>query len=300
MANLLPQFLVVGAAKSGTTSLFHYLNQHPDIFIPPRKECRFFSQMPGNFIGGEAAAFQNDVIKTIEEYEVLFAGNESKIKGDISNDYLFYYKKSVRNIKKYLDDDVKIIIVLRNPVDRAYSNYLHAVRLLSEPLSFEQAIVYEPYRKKMNYAWPFLYVEAGMYYQQVKHYVTNFSHVKIFMYEDLAKKTFLTELFDFLGVDGVQLDIFCKHNVSTIPKHLWLSKFLLSMSKSKLNRSLLPVKLKQCVSGALEIVNPCKPPQLQKETRVYLQTVFKNDIENLQQLIKRDLSVWIGGEQDVL
>ncbi|MDL1983371.1 MAG: sulfotransferase domain-containing protein [Deltaproteobacteria bacterium] len=191
---------------------------------------------------------------------------------------------------------MKIIIVLRNPVDRAYSNYLHAVRLLSEPLSFEQAIVYEPYRKKMNYAWPFLYVEAGMYYQPVKHYVTSFSHVKIFMYEDLAKETFLTELFDFLEVDRVQLDIFCKHNVSTIPKHPWLSKFLLSMSKSKLNRLLLPIKLKQCVGGALEIVNTCKPPQLQKETRLYLQTVFKNDMESLQQLIKRDISAWINGE----
>jgi len=113
---------------------------------------------------------------------------------------------------------VKIIIILRNPADRAYSNYLHAVRLLSEPLRFEQAILYESYRKKMNYAWPFLYVEAGMYYQQVKHYVTNFSHVKIFLYEDLAQETFLAELFDFLGVDKIQLDISRKYNVSTIPK----------------------------------------------------------------------------------
>jgi len=70
-----PNFLIVGAAKSGTTSLFHYLNQHPDVFIPRRKECRFFSQMPGNFIGGEAACFQNNVIKTINEYEMLFTGN---------------------------------------------------------------------------------------------------------------------------------------------------------------------------------------------------------------------------------
>lgn len=295
--NLLPQFLVVGAAKSGTTSLFHYLNQHPNIFIPSRKECRFFSQMPGNFIGGEAAAFQNDVIRTVDEYIALFTGNELKIKGDISNDYLFYYKESVRNIKKYLsDNDVKIIIILRNPIDRAYSNYLHAVRLLSEPLSFEQAIVHEQYRKKMNYAWPFLYVEVGMYYQQVKHYVTNFSHVKLFLYEDLAKKTFLTELFNFLEVDRVQLDISCKHNVSTIPKYPWFSKFLLSMSKSKINRSLLPIKLKHSVRSALEIINTCKPPQLQKQTRLYLQRVFKNDIERLQQLIKRDLSAWINEE----
>ena len=252
--------------------------------------------MQGNFIGGEAAAFQNDVIKTINEYEMLFAGNELRIKGDISNDYLFYYKKSVRNIKKYLDDDVKIIIVLRNPIDRAYSNYLHGVRLLSEPLSFEQAIICEPYRKKANYAWPFLYVETGMYYQQVKHYVTNFSHVKIFIYEDLARETFLAELFDFLGVDRIRLDISCKYNVSTIPKYPWLSKFLLSISKSKINRSLLPIKLKKCVSGVLEMVNTYAAPQLEEESKLYLQTVFNNDIERLQQLIKRDLSAWISGE----
>jgi len=293
--SLLPQFLLVGAAKSGTTSLFHYLNQHPDIFIPPRKECRFFSQMPRNFVGGEVAAFQNDVIKTIDEYRALFVGNRSKVKGDISNDYLFYYKESVGNIKKYLSvNNLKIIIILRNPTDRAYSNYLHAVRLLSEPLSFEQAIVYEPYRKKMNYAWPFLYVETGMYYQQVKHYLANFSQVKIFMYEELAKETFLTELFNFLEVDRVRLDISCKHNIATIPKHLWFSKFLTGVSRSKINK-LLSVKLKKCFRNALEVVNTSMPPQLREETRLYLQTVFENDIKKLQQLIKSDLSAWING-----
>jgi len=76
----------------------------------------------------------------------------------------------------------------------------------------------------------------------------------------------------------------------------WLSKLLFSMSKPKINRLLLPPKLKGYIRGALENFNTYKPPQLQKEVRLYLQTVFKHDMERLQLLIKRDLSVWINGK----
>ena len=113
MENHLPNFLILGAVKSGTTSLFYYLNQHPDIFIPPRKEGRFFSQMPGNF-EGPGADYQNDVIQTIGDYRKLYSGTENvTARGDISNDYLFYYQRSIENIKIYLGEGVKIIIVLR-------------------------------------------------------------------------------------------------------------------------------------------------------------------------------------------
>jgi len=101
----LPNFLIAGVAKSGTTFIYHYLKQHPDIFISPRKECRFFSQMGGDFVG-PGSEYPNDIIKGIEDYVKLFEGvkNEKAI-GDISNDYLYFYKnpeKEVRKICKFL------------------------------------------------------------------------------------------------------------------------------------------------------------------------------------------------------
>ena len=135
-----PNFLVVGAAKSGTTSLFNYLTQHSDIYIPEVKECRFFSQLPKNYKGLGAEFFPNSGITDERVYFNLFSGHEDKVCGDMSNDYLYYYEKSIKNIKKYLGNEIKIVIVLRNPIDRAYSNYMHHIRDGWENISFEQAL----------------------------------------------------------------------------------------------------------------------------------------------------------------
>ena len=95
----LPEFIVVGAAKSGTTTVYETLIEHERVFIPEIKECRFFSQMPTKFKGGLAARFQNDGPRTLEEYLKLFKFKEGLIKGDISNDYFYYYKNTIKNIK---------------------------------------------------------------------------------------------------------------------------------------------------------------------------------------------------------
>ena len=90
-----PNFLVVGAAKSGTTSLFNYLIQHSDIYIPAVKECRFFSQLPKNFKGLGAEFFPNSGLTDERDYFKLFSGHETRVCGDISNDYLYYYEKRI-------------------------------------------------------------------------------------------------------------------------------------------------------------------------------------------------------------
>ena len=94
-SNNKPNFLVVGSAKSGTTSLFNYLTQHSDIYIPEVKECRFFSQLPKNYKGLGAEFFPNSGITDERDYFELFSGHEDKVCGDISNDYLYYYEKSI-------------------------------------------------------------------------------------------------------------------------------------------------------------------------------------------------------------
>ena len=89
---------MVGAAKSGTTSLFNYLTKHSDIYIPEVKECRFFSQLPKNYKGLGAEFFANNGITDERDYFKLFSGHENKVCGDISNDYLYYYENSIQNI----------------------------------------------------------------------------------------------------------------------------------------------------------------------------------------------------------
>ena len=127
----MPNFLIVGAAKSGTTSLYAYLKQHPDIFMPEWKELSFFS-------GDEYTPLHK--VKKPRYYRTVFAGakNESAI-GEASTSYL-YDQTAAAAIKAKLGN-IKIIIVLRDPVSMSYSLYSHQVRKEGETAdSFEEAL----------------------------------------------------------------------------------------------------------------------------------------------------------------
>ncbi len=289
-----PDFLVVGSAKSGTTSLFNYLNEHPEIYIPEVKECRFFSQLPKNFKGLGAEFFPNSGITDENEYFSLFDGHENQVCGDISNDYLYYYKTSIENIKKYLGDKVKIIIILRNPIDRAYSNFLHHVREGWEDCSFEEALIKETWRMKNNWAWSYHYVAVGMYYKQVQAYLENFENVKIFLFEDLNdKRLFLKEIYDFLEVENIDVATDKVFNASGYPK----SKLIHSVFHKKsiirrIGRTFVPEKYRDKILNAIKNKNIKKIP-MKIETREYLKEIFRDEIEKLSGLLNKDLSNWL-------
>jgi len=286
-------FLVVGAAKSGTTSLFHYLNQHPNIYIPEVKECRFFSQLPKNFKGLGAEFFPNSGITDENEYFSLFKGYEDKVCGDISNDYLYYYKESIKNIKKYLGDNVKIIIILRNPIDRAYSNYMHHIRDGWEDCSFEEALIKEPWRIKNNWAWSYHYINVGMYYEQVKAYLDNFSNVKIYLFEDLKKEDFYSDLFNFIGVKPMTIRKDKIYNISGVPKNKLLQKFIKEKIFFKeLVKPLISPHLRKEIVYRIEKYN-LKKMSMKEETREYLKNLYKKEILNLSHLLNKDLTYWL-------
>ena len=293
------KFLIVGAAKSGTTSLFNYLNQHPNIYIPDVKECRFFSNLPKNFKGLGAEFFVNSGITDEKEYFGLFKGNEDKVCGDISNDYLYYYEKSVENIKKYLGNEVEIVIILRNPIDRAYSNYMHHIRDGWEDVSFEQALDDEEKRIADNWGWSYHYVKTGMYFNQVRAYLDNFKNVKIYLFEELKEKDILLEdLYKYLGVEfQEELKIDKEYNVSGYPKSKFVHNFFNKDStfKSFLKstvKMLLPNEIIRKIVSNIKNKNLEKLP-MKKKTKEKLKEVFRDDINKLSELISRDLSHWL-------
>lgn len=296
-----PNFLIVGAAKTGTTSLFHYLNEHPDIFIPERKECRFFSEMPGNF-NGIGADYQNDVVKSFEDYQKLFEpGASKKSRGDISNDYLYYYNKSIKNIKKYLGDDVKIIITLRNPVERAYSNYLHHVNSGWEKLTFEEALIAETSRRKENWAWPWFYQDTGLYFYQVKAYLDNFQNVKIFLYEDILNtRKFLTDIYTFLLVEpNIIVNTEKVYHKAGKPIFGTLQNLIkldhpIKRTFSPIVKGVLSPEMRDKIKGSILALNQRHQKKaLNNYTRLFLVEQFKDNVEKLEKLIERDLSSWV-------
>ncbi len=295
-----PQFIVAGTARAGTTSLNSYLIQHPEIFLPSVKEPCFFT------FAGESIDYKNGkfafAITSIDDYSKLFKrALTTQITGDISTPYLYKYQKTIRNLKKLHNDysAIKVIIVLRNPVDRAYSQYLWKVRDGREPLSFEEAIEMEAQRMKENYSFDYFYVDRGMYFEQVNAYIENFNSVKIILFEDLKNHTAetLVAICDFLCVD--KDFIFVKRteqNASFLPKSTLLNKLLTIESKTKFRiMKLIPEQVKTTIKEQFMRLNSStdKNPEMKMETRRKLIDIYRGDLVKLQKLIGRDLSAWM-------
>jgi len=230
---VLPNFLVVGAARAGTTSLYYYLKQHPEIFMSRIKEPRFifaqFTRFPTNGIGDE----RSNVVRDLHDYCLLFkeSSGENAI-GEASPDNLYPYKDAIPTIKRFLGDP-KIVIMLRNPTERAFSAYMFLVRDRREFLSFEEALDQEDKRIREGWAPIWFYRKAGFYYDSVKAYSRDFSNVKACLFDDLEKdpSSLVQELYGFLGVDPAFVpNTSTRYNVSGNPKSRMLNDFFIKRS----------------------------------------------------------------------
>ena len=211
----MPNFLIVGAAKAGTTSLYEYLRQHPEIFMPLWKELSFF-------IGDPFGPLHK--VKRPQYYDKVFAQakNQTAV-GEASTSYL--YDEAAPGIIKEKLGSIKILIILRDPVAMSYSLYNHQVRREGETIeSFEAALDAEARRKndpdfKKNCSgWHanYYYYQRGLYFQQVKRYIDTFGkdNVKIILFDELADDPVreVQQIFRFLGVDDTFVPVIKVHN----------------------------------------------------------------------------------------
>jgi hypothetical protein len=295
----MPNFLIIGANKAGTTSLYHYLKQHPQIYMSPVKEPMFFKLMgkqldtskPGCEITLKYA------VNNINDYSALFNDvSDEKAIGEASTAYL-HNPYCAELIKKYIPD-VKIIVVLRNPVERAYSNYLMYVRWGLETLDFEEAVREEEPRMRNDYPQGWQYIKLGFYYEPLKFYFDMFnrSQIKVFLYEDFCKDSvgMMQDIFHFLDVDESFVpDTSQRHNVYVLPKNN-RANFLINLLKpiKRVLKMFFPLEFLRYVAYPIKKRIYTKP-KLPAEMRGKLVEVYKQDILNLQELIDRDLLNWL-------
>ncbi|MEM8777528.1 MAG: sulfotransferase [Cyanobacteria bacterium P01_G01_bin.49] len=299
----LPNFLIIGAPKAGTSSLYAYLNQHPEIYMSPIKEPHFFmlNDEKANFQGpGDQVRFKLSVHQ-LEEYKKLFEGSKNEIAiGEASTTYLGSNTAPER-IKYYIPD-VKLIAILRNPVDAAYASFMHLVRDGDESLKdFELALQAEEKRLKMNWDPLWHYTRRGFYYLQVNRYFETFNRdqIKIYIYEDFKKNPnfILKDIFQFLNVnENFLIDMSKKYNISGIPKSRVLNSILLKDNKFKSAAKLLfPRGVRKSASNQIKLwnMNNLRKPKMSEESRIYLTHLFREDLLRLQDLIQQDISVWL-------
>jgi len=297
----LPDFLIVGAAKSGTTALHYYLKQHPKIFMPKQKELWLFSFLD---LDPTEAVMPKKAVYRLDDYANHFKeAREDQILGEACPIYLYAYEDSIRNIKKVYGEDysaLKIIIILRNPAERTWSHFMMNKRDGSEYLKdiTDFLKTNDNLRSKNLFRRGIFaadYIGFGMYYKQVKYYMDEFDKVKIFLYEDLCKDALevTKEIFRFIGVDySFVPDTETKYNISghirfkslnaLIHRKCWLKGFL----KLLLPFDIRAIKFKV---SAKNIQKQEMPIGIKREL---IKRYYEDDIRKLQTLIKRDLSSW--------
>lgn len=293
-----PNFIIAGVARCGTTSLFHYLEQHPEIGMSRIKEPKYFSsldlELPQNGIGDETVF--SKVILNEDNYDDLFLGLENfKTVGEGSSDCFYYHKTVIPRIKKKLGD-VKVILCLRNPTERAFSAYNNLIRDSREYLDFRDGLNAEEKRIAENWDWMWYYKNGGLYSEAVKHFQREFSNVKIVFFEDLESKPqkVLTDLCKFLDVNpNFPIDYSTRYSHSGKPKSKIVS--LLTSRKNPFIFYLREISLKLIPRKYLENVaaSMFEKDSLDVELESELKSFFSKDIKELEVLTGRDLTNWL-------
>lgn len=273
----LPNFLIVGAPKAGTTTLYEHFRSHPGIFMPRLKEPRFFCH------DGRGDRLKYPV-QSREEYEALFAeAGEAKAIGEATVHYLRHPQAAAR-IHEMLPE-ARIIVSLRDPVDRSYSAFQMNQRnhAANADRSFVEAIRSDP-------------VLQDTYHEHLGRYFALFprERIAVILLEDLEKRPgpTLAGLFGFLGVDpGFAPDLGKVANPGGEPRSRLLHGLLSDRRLIAASRRLLPEAVVAPLK-ALRARNLEKPPLRPADRRVALD-FFRDDIERTQDLIGRDLSHWM-------
>ena len=305
---MLPNFLIVGAAKSGTTSVYEYLNDHPQVYMSPVKEPYFFSfvdKVP-DFQGPfDEKTNKEEIITSRAEYERLYDGvtNETAI-GESSNAYL-YLEGTAESIKK-LVLDCKIVIILRDPVSRAFSHFLQHKMLGTEMLDFEEAIEKEDERKQKNWRWHYRYIDQGRDYWQVKRYLDVFGgeKVRVYLFDDLVgePEQMMINLSEFLRIDPefYRNYDFRRFNKPGLPKNQAMHHLIRHQNPvRKIAHVLTPLFLRRWVVALIEKSNYKydDKPTLDPGTRMKLKCLFESDIKKTAELIGRNLNMWLPEKQ---
>lgn len=271
-----PTFFVVGAAKAGTSSLYFHLQKHPQIFLPTNKEPRYFTPQVKESV-------------SLEEYGRLYRdAGKYAASGDLSANYLLF-----EDVPQKIHDvcpAAKIIIMMRDPVARSFSDFSFAQTLGIEPeTSFMKAI--QRYEDRSSKEWYLsrYYIEQGMYYASVRRYQETFGRdqVLVLLFEDLSRnpQEMFCQIATHIGVDsGVfqALDLTEPYNQYRMPKARGLVNFVRALSLQKL----IPDSFLQRVRP---LFFDTKKPRLDDESRQLLQTMYEPDVARMEDLLGRKL-----------
>ncbi len=292
----LPNFFILGAPKCGTTAVAKVISTHPDIFVPPEKEVRYFS---------DDSLYQQGTAYLAERFSAAAAAN---IRCDASPQYIYNKKVMDRMIDLYGEElaDLRFMVMLRDPVDRAYSAYWMAVRYGWEERSFDEAVeqnlkvgTEQKYQADGQFNIH-SYIEAGMYFKQIEPWLKKVpeARLKIYTQEVLQQQpdVFYQQLSKYLGVELIgHVDTNMKVNQASMPR----SKTIMKMTDEKsilkeIIKPFIPQNLRYRLRRSISDKNlkPTRYEPMSKKTRDLLVSVYRDDVDRLRSAIDIDLELW--------
>jgi hypothetical protein len=291
---MLPNFFVIGAYKSGTTSLYQYLSQHPQVFVPRVKEPNYFAFAAAGQ-DGNTPAFRKSV-RTRAEYESLYEeATHFAAVGDVSPEYMTS-PIAAQMIRQNVPH-AKLIAILRNPVERAYSDYLMYRRDGIEQLTdFAKALEMQAERASKSDPTGY-YISTGFYGEQLARYYEIFpaAQIKVFLMDELQSKgpRTLSQMFGFLGVDPafVPTDLTIYNRSGVASNYLLNRLFQYRSVIAPLARRLVPGAWRARVRQGLE-ARLNKPP-LQPAIREFLVETYRTDVRLLERLTGLSCRHWL-------
>ena len=295
----MPNLFVVGAAKAGTTALYDYLAQHPQVFLSRVKEPMFFSR--DEYYARGLDWYEHFYFRGAEKYPV---------RAEATPHYLYWSEKVAPRIKEaYGERPVKFIVSFRDPVSRAYSWYWNMVREGREELDFDEALRVEERRLEQNRnelyqlgSMVYGYSAGSRYASLLQPYLELFSAEDFFFVfqDDLKSRVNETcaNIFEFLGIESSTLINTSNSNPAAMPRSRLLHKTLRQRSLLKeFVKPFMPGRVRHRLKSKVMQVNlkeiPYVPldPQLAHELRLS----YRTEIEKLEKITGRDLSSWKAG-----
>lgn len=281
----LPNFIIGGALKGGTTSLNFYLKQHPAVYMCPLKEPRYFAYESDNpdHVNGRGLHFP---VKTWAQYVALFAeADDQPVVGEVSPHYMIS-PIAPQGIHDRLPN-VRLLFSLRHPVKRAYSIYWHQMRLGNEDRPVAEALGEEEYA-----------VTHGLYAAWLKNWYALFApeQIKIVLFDDLQRDPLGTYagICRFLEIDDTFVPNMTVRNRGGAMKNPRLGRLFEKLKKHPLRRALdplLPKRARQAIAQARD-QNLAEPPPMPVDVQQRLNAFYRDDIAELEQMLQRDLSAW--------
>lgn len=296
-----PEFLIIGAARSGTSALASSLDQHPQIRFTRPKETHFFAfaGCPVDFKGpGDDVMVNNCTTTNPKDFESLVGKPQPNVlRGEGSVSTLYYHEHSVPSIKTYAPD-ARLIVILRHPIDRAYSSFQYMRSKGFEPLDdFCEALAQEQQRIEANWHHIWHYARMGMYSESVAAFMSNFARkqIKLIFYDEFEEDAvgLLRDIFRFLNVDtecAVDTDLRVNRSGSVRNQFMagMIKKVIRNDYLRRTAKALIPFRVRETLRNVA-----FEKSDVSATARQQLWSVFEEDIYKLQQIVGSVPAAWL-------